>query len=140
MLIKDVIRDREPYSMSASVSVMEAVEFMASRRIGAVCVMDDEGRLMGVFSERDLLNRVVVLRRDPATLRLGDVTSELRAVIRCDETPHQALDLMEQIGSRHLPVVDGEKWVGMLSMRDLLRVELSEQGDEIKLLHEYISL
>ena len=46
---------------------------------------------------------------------------------------------MEQIGTRHLPVVDGEKWVGMLSMRDLLRVELSEQGDELKLLHEYIS-
>ena len=140
MLIKDVIRDREPYSMNASATVMEAAEFMARRKIGAVCVMDEEGRLIGVFSERDLLNRVVVLRRDPATLRLGEVTSELRAVIRCDETPHQALDLMEQIGSRHLPVVDGEKWVGMLSMRDLLRVELSEQGDEIKLLHEYISL
>jgi CBS domain-containing protein len=45
---------------------------------------------------------------------------------------------MDQIGSRHLPVVDDEKWVGMLSMRDLLRVELSDRGDEIKLLHEYI--
>ncbi|MDQ3174944.1 MAG: CBS domain-containing protein, partial [Acidobacteriota bacterium] len=64
--------------------------------------------------------------------------SELRAVIRCDETPHQALERMELIGTRHLPVVDGERWVGMLSMRDLMRVELSEQGDEIKLLHEYI--
>ena len=71
-------------------------------------------------------------------MRLGEVTSPLRAVIRCDETPHQALERMEQIGSRHLPVVDGDRWVGMLSMRDLLRVELSEQGDELKLLHEYI--
>jgi CBS domain-containing protein len=138
MLIRDVIRDREPYSMKATASVMEAAEFMAQRRIGAVCVMDDEGRLIGVFSERDLLNRVVVPRHDASTMRLGDVTSPLRAVIRCDETPHQALERMEQIGSRHLPVVDGEKWVGMLSMRDLLRVELSEQGDELKLLHEYI--
>ena len=138
MLIRDVIRDREPYSMKATASVMEAAEFMAQRRIGAVCVLDDEGRLMGVFSERDLLNRVVVPRHDASTMKLGDVTSPLRAVIRCDETPHQALERMEQIGSRHLPVVDGEKWVGMLSMRDLLRVELSEQGDELKLLHEYI--
>jgi CBS domain-containing protein len=138
MLIRDVIRDREPYSMKATASVMEAAEFMAQRRIGAVCVLDEKGKLMGVFSERDLLNRVVVPQRDPATLQLGDVTSALRAVIRCDETPHQALERMERIGSRHLPVVDGEKWVGMLSMRDLLRVELSEQGDEIKLLHEYI--
>ena len=140
MLIKDVIRDREPYSMNASATVMEAAEFMAARKIGAVCVLDEEGTLMGVFSERDLLNRVVVLKHDPTTLKLGDVTSPVRAVIRCDETPHQALERMELIGTRHLPVVDGEKWVGMLSMRDLLRVELSEQGDEIKLLHEYISL
>lgn len=140
MLIKDVIRDREPYSINASATVMEAAEFMAARKIGAVCVLDEEGTLMGVFSERDLLNRVVVLKHDPTALKLGDVTSPLRAVIRCDETPHQALERMELIGTRHLPVVDGEKWVGMLSMRDLLRVELSEQGDEIKLLHEYISL
>jgi CBS domain-containing protein len=112
---------------------------MAARQIGAVCVLDDQGRLLGVFSERDLLNRVVVPKRDPATLEIGEVTSKTRAVIRCDETPHQALERMEQIGSRHLPVVDGDSWVGMLSMRDLLRVELSEQGDAIKLLHEYIS-
>ena len=138
MLIRDVIRNREPYSMKASASVMEAAEFMAGRRIGAVCVPDEEGRLMGVFSERDLLNRMVVPRLDAANMRLGEVTSPLRAVIRCDETPQQALERMEQIGSRHLPVVDGDRWVGMLSMRDLLRVELSEQGDELKLLHEYI--
>ncbi len=137
MLIRDVIRDREPYSMKTSASVMEAAKFMAQRKIGAVCVLDEEGKLIGVFSERDLLNRVVVL--DAAQMRLGEVMSPLRAVINCDETPRQALERMERIGTRHLPVVEGEKWVGMLSMRDLLRVELSDKGDEIKLLHEYIS-
>jgi len=138
MFIRDVIQDREPYSLRASASVLEAAEFMAERKIGAVCVLNED-KLIGVFSERDLLSRVVVLRRDAATIRLGEVISELRAVIRCDETPHQALERMEKIGSRHLPVVDGEKFVGMLSIRDLLRVQLSEQGDELKLLHEYIS-
>ena len=138
MFIRDVIHNREPYSTKASATVQEAAEFMAERNIGAVCVMDDDGRLLGVFSERDVLNRVIVAERDPHTVRVGEVTSELRAVIRCDETPHQALERMELIGSRHLPVVDGERWVGMLSMRDLLRVEVGEQGDEIKLLHEYI--
>ena len=139
MFIRDVIRDREPYSLMESVSVLEAAQFMAQRRIGAVCVLDEAGKLVGVFSERDILNRVVVPRQDPANITLGEVASPLRAVISCDETPHQALERMEQIGTRHLPVVDGEKWVGMLSIRDLLRVELSEQGDELKLLHEYIS-
>jgi len=138
MLIRHVIRDREPYSMKATASVQDAAEFMASRNIGAVCVVDENGNLIGVFSERDVLRRVVVLRRDPSSVKVGDVTSELRAVINCDETPHQALERMELIGTRHLPVVDGERWVGMLSMRDLMRVELSEQGDVIKLVHEYI--
>lgn len=139
MLIKDVIRDREPYSINASTTVQAAAEFMAARNIGAVCVVDDAGKLVGVFSERDVLKRVVVQRRDPCFLKVGDVTSALRAVIRCDETPRQALERMEMIGSRHLPVVDDDGWVGMLSIRDLLRVELSEQGDALKLLHEYIS-
>jgi len=138
MLIKDVIRNREPYSTRDSATVQEAAEFMAARNIGAVCVLDGSGKLLGVFSERDVLNRIVVPGRDPNAVRVGDVTSELRAVIRCDETPHQALERMERIGTRHLPVVDGERWVGMLSIRDLLRVELGEQGDELKLLHEYI--
>ena len=138
MLVRHVISDREPYSMKASATVQEAAEFMAARNVGAVCVVDESGKLVGVFSERDVLRRVVVSRRDPTTVTVGEVTSELRAVINCDETPHQALERMELIGTRHLPVVDGERWVGMLSMRDLMRVELSEQGDEIKLLHEFI--
>ena len=138
MLIRDVIRNREPYSTKATATVQEAAEFMATKNIGAVCVIDEGGKLLGVFSERDVLNRIVVPQRDPLTVKVRDVTSELRAVIQCDETPHQALERMEMIGSRHLPVVDGEHWVGMLSIRDLLRVELGEQGDEIKLLHEYI--
>jgi CBS domain-containing protein len=138
MLIRDVIRNREPYSTKASATVQEVAEFMAERNIGAICVVDDRGQLLGVFSERDVMKRVVVAKRDPLAVTVGDVTSELRAVIQCDETPHQALERMEQIGSRHLPVLDGERWVGMLSMRDLLRVEVGEQGDEIKLLHEYI--
>ena len=138
MLIRDVIRNREPYSTKASATVQETVEYMATRNIGAICVLDEMGELIGVFSERDLLKRVVVAGRDPQRVSVGEVTSDLRAVIQCDETPHQALERMEMIGTRHLPVVDGERWVGMLSMRDLLRVEVGEQGDELKLLHEYI--
>ena len=82
MLIKDVIRNREPYSTRDSATVQEAAEFMAARNIGAVCVLDGSGKLLGVFSERDVLNRIVVPGRDPNAVRVGDVTSELRAVIR----------------------------------------------------------
>lgn len=139
MTIKDVIRDREGYSVRLTETVLDAAEFMAKRKIGGVCVLDAEGRLVGLLTERDLLNRIVLPRRDPADIKISEVMSEVLAVIETKDTPREALERMERIGRRHLPVVDGERWVGMLSMRDLMRVELSEQGDQIKLLHEYIS-
>jgi CBS domain-containing protein len=139
MTIRDVIRDREPYSVRDNITVLEAAEYMAERKIGGVCVLDDGGRLVGVLTERDLLNRITLHRRNPATVPLSEAMSKVLAVIETTDTPHEALERMERIGRRHLPVVEGDRWVGMLSMRDLLRVELSEQGDELKLLHEYIS-
>lgn len=137
--IRDVIRDREPYSVRVTESVLDAARYMAERRVGGVCVLDEENRLVGILTERDLLHAIVVPRRDPANLTIGEVMGELKAVIEANDTPHEALERMELIGRRHLPVVEGERWVGMLSMRDLLRVEINEQGDELKLLHEYIS-
>lgn len=136
--IRDVIRDREPYSVRVTDTVLDAAKYMAERRIGGVCVLDQDNRLVGILTERDLLNAIVVPRRDPAGLTIAEVMGELKAVIETNDTPHEALERMELIGRRHLPVVEGERWVGMLSMRDLLRVEVSEQGDELKLLHEYI--
>ncbi|PYS78477.1 MAG: CBS domain-containing protein [Acidobacteria bacterium] len=137
--IRHVVCDREPYSVRDTASAMDAAEYMASRNIGAVCVLDEQGKLCGIFSERDLLNRVVVRKLDPSSVRIRDVMSEPRAVIDCKDSPHDALERMELVGSRHLPVVDGDRFVGMLSMRDIMRVEISEQGAELQLLHEYIS-
>ena len=136
--IRSVVCKREPYFVRESASVMDAVQFMASRNIGAVCVLDDGDALRGIFSERDLLNRVIVKGLQPAEVPIRAVMSEPRAVISCDETPHEALERMEQAGCRHLPVMDGERWIGMLSMRDIMRVEISEQGAELRLLHDYI--
>lgn len=137
--IRDVIRDREPYSVREDVTVLAAAEYMANRKVGGVCVLDEKGRLAGIFTERDVLNNVVLHRRDPASLPVKEVMSKVQAVIDTKDTPEEALERMELIGRRHLPVVEGERWVGMLSMRDILRVEVNEQGDELKLLHEYIS-
>jgi CBS domain-containing protein len=139
MTIRDVIHNREPYSVPVTATVLEAAQYMAERKIGGVCVLDADGRLVGILTERDLLNRIVLGRRDPADVPIMEAMGELQAVIDTTDTPHEALERMERIGRRHLPVVEGERWIGMLSMRDILRVEVSEQGDELKLLHEYIN-
>ena len=137
--IRHVVCDREPYFVGDTATALDAADYMASRKIGAVCVLDSDEKLVGIFSERDLLNRVVARRLDPAHVPIREVMSEPRAVIECGDTPHEALERMEKVGSRHLPVVDGDKFIGMLSMRDIMRVEISEQGAELQLLHEYIS-
>ena len=137
--IRHVVCDREPYFVGDTATALDAAEYMADRKIGAVCVLDGEEKLCGIFSERDLLNRVVVRKLDPAAVSIREVMSEPRAVIECNDSPREALERMERVGSRHLPVVDGGRFVGMLSMRDIMRVEISEQGAELQLLHEYIS-
>src|ERR1041385_2561030 len=116
--IRHVVCDREPYFVPDTATALDAAEYMAGRNIGAVCVLDSEEKLCGIFSERDLLKRVVVHKLDPAAVPIRDVMSEPSAVIECNDTPHNALELMEQVGSRHLPVVDSGKFIGMLSMRD----------------------
>ncbi|MCA1594504.1 MAG: CBS domain-containing protein [Acidobacteria bacterium] len=137
--IRHVVCTREAYFVRDSATAFDAAEYMASRKIGAVCVLDEEDRLCGIFSERDLLNRVVVKRLEPADVPIREVMSAPRAVIDCSDSPHEALERMERVGSRHLPVMDGDKFIGMLSMRDIMRVEISEQGAELQLLHEYIA-
>lgn len=136
--INDVIREREPYFVRESATVLEAAKFMTNLNIGAVCVLDDEGRLRGIFSERAVLRRLVIAGKDAANTKVGEVMSVIKAVIECRNTPHEALELMEKHGTRYLPVVRDNTWVGMLAMRDIMRVELGEQGDELRLLHEYI--
>src|SRR5690349_20881041 len=100
--IRHVVCDRESYFVKDTATALDAAEYMADRRIGAVCVLDADDKLCGIFSERDLLNRVVVKKRDPSGVPIRDVMSEPRAVIDCADTPHEALERMERIGSRHL--------------------------------------
>lgn len=138
--IGDVIQDREPYSVQDSATALDAAEYMSSRNIGAVCVLDADGKLSGIFSERDLLRRIVLAGKNVAEVPIKDVMSPIEVVIDCSDTPHQALERMEKFSTRHLPVVRGDRWVGMLSIRDIMRVELSERGDELRLLHEYMQM
>jgi CBS domain-containing protein len=98
----------------------------------------EERKLVGMIDEKNPDHQIGGRGHDPKTWQVGQIMS--REVFFCyeDDDCASARKVMEEHGLRHLPVVDGDRWVGMLSMRDLLRVEVGEQGDEIKLLHEYI--
>ncbi len=110
---------------------------MTRANIGAIAVIDGH-RLVGMFSERDLMTRVIVAGRDPAETPIGEVMTRKLVTANVSDTRGSILAKMEGAGCRHLPVVEEGRLTAMLSMRDLLHDEIEEQHDEIQSLRAYL--
>ncbi len=135
--IRDVIRGKTLYTVQPQQIVREVAKFMTEARVGAVPVIEGD-RLVGVFSERDLMTRVVAPGLNPDTTTVSSVMTKDIVVADGDETTEACLSRMKQLHVRHLPVVSGNKLVGMLSVRNLLMVEATQKEEEIKWLNAYI--
>jgi CBS domain-containing protein len=128
-----------PTVVTSATTVLEAVETMSKNRTGA-CVVVDGGELKGLFTERDVMSKVVGKRLDPATVTIGEVCTRNLITGTPDTPEHQALRTMIDRHIRHLPVVDGEgKLIGMLSLRKLLQHRVEELSAQLESLHAYIS-
>jgi len=137
--VKVLLRRRELISASPGETVIEVARKMDAARVGAVPVLDGRS-LVGVFSERDLMTRVVVPGRDPEEVRVSEVMSGDVITAHVDERRSECLEKMRKAGCRHLPVLEDGEVVAMLSMRDLLRDEIEEQEEEIESLRAYLQL
>jgi CBS domain-containing protein len=135
--IKPLFEGRSMYVVEKDATVQAAAEYMARNNIGAVPVMDGT-RLVGIFSERDVINRVVAKNLGPALTKVSDVMTTNIVVADVDETHEDCLKKMKQANCRHLPVVDGQTLVGMISLRDLLDVDIHEKDDAIHFLTDYM--
>ncbi len=135
--IYDLVRGRDLYCADVEQIVMEIAKGMVQRNIGAVPVLRD-GRLAGIFSERDLMKRVIVEGHDPRTTRLGEVMTTDPQVVSPDEELDNCLLMMKEHGFRHLPICDGDRLVGMVSLRDILMHDLDEKAGEVKYMRAYI--
>jgi CBS domain-containing protein len=136
--VLELVKDREQYYADVDDIVMNVVRYMVERHIGAVAVTRD-GKLAGIFSERDLMRRVVAEGKDPRSLRVGDVMTPKPLTVRPDDSLDFAMDLMKQHGFRHLPVCAGEQLSGLISMRDLLANAVLEKDGEVQMMRAYIS-
>ena len=122
-------------------NVLEAAQLMNDRMIGAVLVVN-EGCLAGIFTERDVMRRIVAEKRDPAKTKLSEVMTKQVACA----APHTPLDevrgAMREKRIRHMPVVDdeGRKILGMISIGDLNEVNLQAQAETIRYLKQYMSV
>jgi len=135
--IKTIIGNRETVTVERSMHIRDAARLMADRHIGAVPVLDGE-RLAGIFSERDLLTRVVAAGCDPDSTLVGEVMSSDLVVADPGESYETGLSRMQQAHVRHLIVIDQGRLAGIVSLRDLLAADISEKDEAIGLLNAYV--
>lgn len=135
--IRDLISNRTIHYVQPNQTVFEAAGYMADCNVGAVPVLD-ETRLVGIFSERDIMLRVVREGRDPVRTRISEVMSTDIRTVGPGAKSEEAMCLMQDHGVRHLPVCEGRTLVGFLSMRDLLRCHLDEKSGEAEMMRAYI--
>lgn len=136
--IADLIEGRPLIHAFRTENVREVARRMSERNIGAVAVLDD-GRLVGVFSERDVMSRVVAPGLDPDDTIIDLVMTRDIVVGAPEENLDEALQKMHSVGSRHLPIVDDGKLVGMISLRDLLEVDDADQRVRAAFLNELVT-
>jgi CBS domain-containing protein len=136
VLVKDIV-DRDLYFVAPGHSVADVSRKMAELNIGAIVVMED-GRLSGVFSERDLLTRVILGRLDPEVTPVSQVMTTQVATVQETAGVEAAMESMRYHQCRHLPVIRGEEVVGFLSMRDLMHRELLNKTEELHRMRAYI--
>lgn len=135
--IRDIMRHGFLFTVQRDATVAEAVRLMTSHNVGIVTVLDGD-RLAGVFSERDVVRRVVAPGLDPARTPVTAVMTTELIVAEADEDYQSAMRKMDQANIRHLPVVSGGRLLSMISIRDLMRVEIQDKGEEISYLKEYL--
>ncbi|HZU23665.1 MAG TPA: CBS domain-containing protein [Terriglobales bacterium] len=135
--IREILHGRDTFSANAHDSVLHTARYMVEHNIGAVPVLN-EGQLEGIFSERDIMKRVLVEGLDPASTRVAEVMTRNPLVVSPDDKIEHCLVLMKQHGFRHLPVCNGRKLEGFLSLRDLLLHEVNEKDGEVRLMREYM--
>jgi CBS domain-containing protein len=123
--IRTIIEEREVASSSGTITVSEAARLMREKRVGALAVVED-GKLIGIFTERDALFRVVAEGRDPQTVRLAEVMTRGPRTIHPDKPFADALHIMYEGGFRHVPVVEEGRPIGIISARDALGPELED--------------
>ena len=135
--LRDIMRQGFLFTIQRGATVAEAVRTMAANNVGIVAVLDGD-RLVGVFSERDVVRKVVARGLDPARTPVADVMTARLVMADADEDYQSAMSKMDQANIRHLPVVSGERLLSMLSIRDLMRIAIEDRGAEIEYLKEYL--
>ncbi|BCW93337.1 MAG: CBS domain-containing protein [Acidobacteriota bacterium] len=138
--IAAVLREKgsKVYTVAPGATVLEAARAMDAHNVGSLLVVDGD-KPVGIFSERDLMRRVVVAGKDPAKVKVREVMSRDVWVVEPDTRVKEAMAIMTERRCRHLPVVEKGKVVGLISIGDLVRWISKDQEFQIRMLENYIT-
>jgi CBS domain-containing protein len=128
---------REVWSLSSSSAVIDALRLMAEKGIGAVPVVDGE-RLVGIFSERDYASKGIIQGRKAKTTPVTEVMTHEVITVKLENSINECMQLMTHHKIRHLPVVENQKLIGILSIGDIVMATIHEQTHHINYLEHYI--
>jgi CBS domain-containing protein len=130
--------DQTVHTMGPTASVYEAVRLMADKNIGALVVVQGD-EVVGIVSERDYARKIVLMARSSKDTLLGEIMSSPVMYVHPDQTSDECMALMTENRLRHLPVMDGGRLIGLVSIGDLVKATISEQQFIIEQLEHYIS-
>lgn len=130
--------DAEVHAVTPSDTVLTALQRMADKRIGALLVMEGE-QIAGIFTERDYARKMVLLGRSSGDTPVSEVMTRAVRFVRPDQSAEQCMALMTENRLRHLPVVDGGRVVGLVSIGDLVKSVISQQQFIIEQMELYIT-
>ncbi len=140
MLVKNILQTKgtEVFDISPEETVYRAIEKMADKNIGALLVIED-GNLLGIITERDYRNRVILEGRTSKETKVREIMSTNLYCVKPTEKVETCMALMTEQKVRHLPVVESEKLKGIVSIGDLVKAVITKQKVEIHNLRDYIS-
>ena len=130
-------KGREIHTIGPDARVFDALKLMAEKNVGAL-VVTEGGKLAGILSERDYARKVILLSKSSHDIAVREIMTAKVITVQPGQTVEQCMALMTEKRIRHLPVTDGEKLVGVLSIGDLVKEVISEQEQTIKQLESYI--
>jgi len=136
--IKQIVQSHELFTVKSGSAIHNVVYYMAEHNIGLVPVLSDDGKLLGVFSERDLVRRVIAKGLDLKSTIVDDIMTKDLILADASETHQECLKKMKDRGIRHILVIEKDKLLGILSVRDLLEIDIITQQETIEVLHNYI--
>lgn len=131
-IIPGIVDNQDICSLTEEASIVEAAQKMSSTNIAAIVVVDGDGKLIGIVTERDMTRRVLAEGKSAADTTVGEIMTKSPDTLSPEDRPLDALELMRTRGYRHLPVASDGKCVGMVSIRDLYDFVHAELEKNVK--------